>query len=403
MAERRPLRLLVAGISWPPETFLEGLIRGLATAELDVTIAVGRRPDPESFSAAGLHFLRTAAWNGSIPLRAARLAALWCRAMILARHEVRLISPHVRRASGWVSRLRTWYLLLPFVGRRWDVIYFPWNSGAVAHLPLFELGRPAVLSCRGSQISIAPHARRRVAAREKLQSTFQKAAAVHCVSHAIRKEAMRFGLDPMKSHVIHPGVDPEVFRPSERREPGPGLLRVVTIGSLGWVKGYEYAFQAIRCSIDVGVPICFGVGGDGAERQRMLYTIHDLRLEDHVHLLGRLTPEEVRAHLQQADVFLLSSLSEGLSNAVLEAMACGLPVVTTACGGMPEAVTDGVEGFVVPLRDPEAMAKALSTLASDAELRRRMGWAGRERVLKHFNLRRQIDEFVAMIDGVARC
>jgi glycosyltransferase involved in cell wall biosynthesis len=96
-------------------------------------------------------------------------------------------------------------------------------------------------------------------------------------------------------------------------------------------------------------------------------------------------------------------LSEGLSNAALEAMACGLPVVTTDCGGMPEAITDGVEGFVVPLRDPHAMAKALSALASDVELRRRMGKAGRDRVLKQFTLGRQIEEFVSLLEDVARC
>jgi len=99
-------------------------------------------------------------------------------------------------------------------------------------------------------------------------------------------------------------------------------------------------------------------------------------------------------------VFLLSSLSEGISNAALEAMACGLPVVTTDCGGMREAVTDGIEGFVVPVRDPEAMAEALLRLWKDPELRRRMGEAARERVLREFRLDQQISAFLALFKDV---
>ena len=116
----------------------------------------------------------------------------------------------------------------------------------------------------------------------------------------------------------------------------------------------------------------FEIIGDGPDRQRVLYTIHDLGLQECVRLLGKLAPDEVLHRLQQADAFLLSSLSEGISNAALEAMACGVPVVTTDCGGMREAVTDGEEGFVVPVRDAESMANALMKLAGDAGLRERM-------------------------------
>jgi glycosyltransferase involved in cell wall biosynthesis len=97
-----------------------------------------------------------------------------------------------------------------------------------------------------------------------------------------------------------------------------------------------------------------------------------------------------------ADVFLLASLSEGISNAVLEAMACGITVVTTNCGGMAEAVTDGIEGFVVPVRDPCSMAHRLEKLATDRELCRRMGLAARDRIVREFTLTRQAESFVSL-------
>jgi glycosyltransferase involved in cell wall biosynthesis len=102
--------------------------------------------------------------------------------------------------------------------------------------------------------------------------------------------------------------------------------------------------------------------------------------------------------LQRADVFVLASLSEGISNAVLEAMACGLPIVTTDCGGMREAITDGVEGFVVPVRDSESMANALEKLIADKVLRAEMGCRARERILGGFTLERQVEQFLAMYE-----
>jgi colanic acid/amylovoran biosynthesis glycosyltransferase len=161
--------------------------------------------------------------------------------------------------------------------------------------------------------------------------------------------------------------------------------------------------MAVRCLRDWGVPIRFDIIGEGPDRQRILYTVHDLDLQSDVHLLGKLSPEAIREVLRRSDIFLFSSLSEGISNAVLEAMACGVPVVTTDCGGMREVVGDGVEGFVVPTRDVKAIAYALRKLAIDAELRHQMGKAGRKRVLQEFSLEHQKLQFLklytSLLDG----
>lgn len=289
-----------------------------------------------------------------------------------------------------------WYQLLPFAGRRWDLIYFPWNFAASNYLPLFDFNCPVVISCRGSQINVTsaalPDSIRSVIT-EGLRLTFQRAAAIHCVSEAIKLEAQKYGLDPGKARVIHPAVDLDLFFPSDPLVSHNGTFRVVTTGSLVWVKGYEYALQSIRHLVDRGIEVEFHLIGDGPEHQRILYTIHDLGLEGRVHLHGRLKPNEVRDQLWKSDAFLLSSLSEGLSNAVLEAMACGLPIVTTDCGGMREAVTDGKDGFVVPVRDPIAISAALEKLASDPHLRQQMAQHGRTTVVNMFDLKSQITQF----------
>lgn len=365
----RAMKLLVAGVGWPPETFLRQRLEGLARRGVEVTAAVSVPPSRAvGAGLQGVRMVRLPHWDDPKPLRAWR--ALWGRPAYAA-----------------LARLRP------------EVVHFEWNSVAIEYWPLVEhWRRPVVVSCRGSQILVRPHVPGQEQYVRGLERTLARATAVHCVSAAIRDEATRFGLDPAKAVVIRPAVDAEFFQPGGGRRGDGTEFRIVSTGSLHWVKGHEYALAAVRKLVEDGLRVWFEIIGDGkkAELQRLQYAIQDLGLEDVVRLRGTLPPMAVREALQQADAFLLASVSEGISNAALEAMACGVPVVTTECGGMREAVTDAVEGFVVPVRDPEAMAGALAKLAFDRELRERLGRAGRERVLREFTLARQMDDFLSL-------
>lgn len=393
----QPWRLLVAGIAWPPETFLRRLIDGLAASGVQVTVGSATRPQG---AADPVRWLSMPPWECNRALRIARLARMATRAAMGGWPRVRALRRAVPTAGSLADGLRAWNQVLPFATGHWDVIYFPWNSAAVACLPVFDLRCPVVVSCRGSQVSVAPHNPARAELKQGLTATFQKAAAVHCVSRATLDDAVQLGLDPRKARVIHPAVDPAVFHPVNQRGSARGEFRVITVGSLNWRKAHEWALQAIRHVADAGVDVHFEIIGDGQDRQRVLYTIHDLGLQARVHWLGKRSPQEVLQRVQQADTFLLSSHSEGISNAVLEAMACGVPVVTTDCGGMREAVTDGVEGFVVPVRDSQAMATGLLQLAVSPELRERMGAAARTRVERDFNLKDQIRHWLDLYAAI---
>jgi len=395
MAKADGLRLLVVGVSWPLETFLERLLKGLAQSGILVTLATRRRPPDKWLQESNIRWLHAPSWEQPLIPRMWQLAAQAGWAVLRGPQDLRTLRRNVRSGS-MRERLATWNRLLPFAGRSWDAIYFPWNSAAIEHLPLFDLGVPAVVSCRGSQIYVAPHNPERESIRHGLRETFARATAVHCVSEAILLEALHYGLDPARSRVIYPAVDPDFFIPAGTERPGDQDYCIVTTGSLAWVKGYEYACAAVGQLRDQGVPIRFEIIGSGPEHQRLLYTIHDLGLEGCVRLAGQLSADAVRQRLQNADAFLLSSVSEGLSNAALEAMACGLPVVATDCGGMREAITNGVEGLIVPVRDAPALAEALERLWRDPVLRRRVGAMGRQKVLQYFSLSNQTAQFVEL-------
>jgi glycosyltransferase involved in cell wall biosynthesis len=393
------VRLLVAGLIWPPETFLARLFRGLTAAGIQLSVASSERPTDEWLALPNFSWLPVRRSRGPKSLQTLETLVASCRAAFRSVNDLRYFSSRTKATNDW-SRLEQLQSWLPFVGHNWDVIYFPWNSGAIAHIPLFERA-PSVVSCRGAQVNIAPHNPERAAIREGLRETFAKAAAVHCVSTAIRDEAKAYGLDPDKAVVIRPAVDPDYFHPLNGLPIDKGQFRIVTTGSLIWRKGYEYMLAGLRQLVDRGIPAHLTIIGDGPERWRLLYTVHDLKLNSVVEICGQMHPEQVRQRLQKADVFLLSSLSEGISNAVLEGMACGLPVVTSAVGGMAEAVTDGVEGFVVQARDPHVMAEALANIWYQPELRRTMGNAARARIISDFRLDQQIEAFVTLFRGVA--
>lgn len=294
--------------------------------------------------------------------------------------------------------------LSDFAGRDWDVIYFPWNSVAISMLPVFDRDCPVILSCRGTQVHVKPFTQPSGEYAAELRATFERAKAVHCVSDATKEIAVSLGLKPSQARVIRPGVDTERFRQTgklEHREASEPL-KILMIGTLAWVKGYEYALQAIQLLLNQGVKCTVDIVGDGVGRQRVAYTVDDLGLTGAVTLHGRLPENEVLRLLQTTDVLLLSSVSEGISNAVLEAMACEVPVVVTDCGGMREAVTDGVEGFVVPVRDSAALADRLALLAKDQDLRRRLGIAGRQRVIRDFNLEQHTDAWSRLLQATAR-
>lgn len=395
--EENPLRILVAGIVWPPETFIERLIKEMVDAGAEITVACDQKPTAPWLPHPRLKWLSAPLWRGSLVARLVRMILMIPRAVAKGRSDIQLFRVHVKETQNWRARFYRWYQLLPFAGVRSDVIYFPWNSAAISYLPLFDLGCPVVLSCRGSQVNIAPLNPQR-SMKQSLLMTFQKAAAVHCVSEAIKCEAEQYGLEAEKAKVIRPAVNPDFFSPlhTSREAIQASVFRITMIGTFVWCKGYEYALQAIRELKDNGINVRLIILGDGPERQRVLYTINDLELNDVVELHGRNSPEYVREVLQRTDAFLLTSLSEGISNAVLEAMACGVPVVTTDCGGMREAVTNGVEGLVVPARDTSAIARALADLSEHPEVRLRMGVAGRQRIERSFALSQQVQDFLSL-------
>jgi len=141
------------------------------------------------------------------------------------------------------------------------------------------------------------------------------------------------------------------------------------------------------------------IAGRGEEEPRLRAQAATAGIGDRVHLLG--FRDDVADILAAGDVFTMPSLSEGLPLALVEAMSFGLPVVVTGVGGVPEVVTNGVEGLIVPPSDPGALAAALDALLQDASRRQEMGAAARTRAVRDYALSTMADRYERLYRGEA--
>ena len=186
-------------------------------------------------------------------------------------------------------------------------------------------------------------------------------------------------------HVIHMGVDLERYRPVERPPRRGNEVGVIVVARLVAHKGHAVLLRALERLRDNGLVLRLTVAGDGEERQALTALVNDLGLADQVRFLGAVGQDELPGLYAEADVFCLPTLAEAVGVVNMEAMATGLPVVSSRLMGVPELVDDGVSGLLVEPGEPEQLADALGTLAADPEMRRRMGAAGRHKVEAEFD------------------
>jgi glycosyltransferase involved in cell wall biosynthesis len=232
--------------------------------------------------------------------------------------------------------------------------------------------------------------------RKKMMSALlRRTQLVTAVSQATADQLVRsFGMNPASVRVVHPGV-PEEFLSVERRDPAGARLNVLYLGSLSNEKNPLAAVEAVNAMESeanlrmVGGGPLLGILEQEAGRDRV-------RME----VIG--PADDVTEHLSWADVLVLTSRTEGLPGVALESSAAGVPVVAFAVGGVPEAVDDGVTGFVIEPGDNQAMARALDRLAREPDLRLSMASAGRVKIAEHFLLSHALDRTLHVLDGVLK-
>jgi colanic acid/amylovoran biosynthesis glycosyltransferase len=300
-----------------------------------------------------------------------------------------------REGGGRV--LSQFYLDATVVALRPDLVHFEFGPLAAGNMHLRRwLGCRVVTSFRGYDLNYAgledPH---------YYDDVWRYADALHLLGEDLWRRAQRRGCPASKPHhLIPPAIDLAFFDPGARQHrditgTAARPLRILSVGRLEWKKGYEYALQAVQQLVRQGIACEYRILGDGNFLEAVAFARHQLGLDRQVHLLGGLPRVQVRDEMLRADVFLHAAVSEGFCNAVLEAQAMKLPVVTSDADGLAENVAHGESGYVEPRRQPQALVGPLVALAGDPELRERLGDQGRRRVSSRFRLDDQVRAFDA--------
>ena len=208
-------------------------------------------------------------------------------------------------------------------------------------------------------------------------------------------------------HVVHHGArDENVCREEARKKiytslniPDSSAL-VVSVGRLLEWKGHEHAIRALRDIRDQGTELHWLIAGEGPERESLESLIHELGVEDHIHLLGH--RDDVPTLLSAADIMVHPSTAEAFGIVLIEAMMQGTPVVGTRAGAIPEIVSDGETGYLVEPANSEAISATVCRLMQDPEERERMGEAARHRYLRKYTLGKMAENTINVYEKLLK-
>lgn len=327
-------------------------------------------------------------------------------------------------AGAWSSQLVEAGIPVTQLGRRpgfrpklgLDIVRVARRSGArilhCHHYSPFVYGRLAtmiapdlriVFTEHGRLSDAAPSAKRRFA--NPILARF--AGSMNAVSYDLRNHMIESGFPATRIGVVHNGIDPGPVVTDERAVGARLALDIPqhapvlgTVGRLDAVKDLPTLFRAVQMLKERWPRIRLLVVGDGAERATLTALCRELNLEKSVLFLGH--RDDARAVMPAFDVYVNSSISEGISLTLLEAMAASRPIVATRVGGTAEVVDHDVTGLLVPSRSPGQLAGAIEPLLCSTSLRTAMGHAGRWRMERRFSLDRMARDYAAIYDEVQR-
>jgi len=223
---------------------------------------------------------------------------------------------------------------------------------------------------------------------------FQKDVKYHVLSQEMKQTLIDYSISSNNIKVITPAIDTEFFLNNESIDVNP-ILELITVARLHWKKGLEYTLEALAYLKQQDIPFHYTIIGDGDEHERLVFAAHQLNILDCITFAGKLSHKQVKAKLEAASIYIQYSIQEGFCNAVLEAQAMGLLCIVSNAEGLAENVLDGKTGWVVPKRQPKALAQKIKNVhqMSDATKIQIIA-AAKARVKTTFNLNQQHQAFI---------
>jgi colanic acid/amylovoran biosynthesis glycosyltransferase len=228
-----------------------------------------------------------------------------------------------------------------------------------------------------------------------LRQKLRDSRFIACISHYCRSQVMLFSdqSDWDRLKIVRCGIDVERFPYADVRKKVRQLLYV---GRLAVEKGLPVLFESLRILLARGYDFELTLAGDGNDRKRLEELARQLGIYERLNFAGYIDQERVREHLRQSDIFVLPSFAEGVPVSLMEAMACGVPVLSTYVGGIAELVESEHTGLLVPAGDSAALSEALIRYLENFELRQSVSRRARQKIVVGFNLDREADKLAEL-------
>ncbi|MFQ6066051.1 MAG: glycosyltransferase [bacterium] len=295
-----------------------------------------------------------------------------------------------RVGSRWPSH--NWFIK-PLLSHRVKLVHSHFGWGGMMILPeCKKLCLPLLTSFHGIDVSLFA---RDFIYRLRLKKLFREGSVFLVRSNRMKADVIDLGCSPEKIIVHYGGVDVNRFRFRKKRLDGE-RIKILMCGRFVEKKGFEYGIRAFAKLGKIHKNVALNIIGDGKLRGKLENLVDSLNLSHRVQFLGMLPHEEVQRKMEASDIFLSPNVTasdgnrEGIPNTIKEAMATGLPVVSTYHAGIPELVIDRKTGFLVPEKDVEGLVDRLDQLITHPELWEKLGSRGREVVEEKFNLFKQV-------------
>ncbi len=235
-----------------------------------------------------------------------------------------------------------------------------------------------------------------------LPRKIERARFIFCISDFCRSQLMKYCTPAhwSKMHVVRLGVDTEEFKPVSRQAASP--IQIVCVGRLVAAKGQHILLRAFSYLRSKGHAVHLTLIGDGPDRASLEREAAELGLVPHVTFCGALNHDQTREQISQADLFALASFAEGVPVALMEAMAMGIPCISTNVAGIPELIRDHVDGLLVAPSSVEAFGIAMESLVQDSALREQFAASARARVIESYNLAHNVSVLASTFESCLR-
>jgi colanic acid/amylovoran biosynthesis glycosyltransferase len=395
---------MATGYPYPSHTFIQNEVRALRALGVDVTTFAHRRATADEI----LSDADREAFETTFPIRPLRLFT-YMRAHLAALRDPSRYVRTVREAArlrGEGPRSLLWQLL--YFGQA-VVLWHRARAAGLRHIHAHFANVSSDVAMLAAELggeewswSFTMHGPTEFydVGWFRLAKKVERASFVVSISHFARSQLMGL-VGPKhwsKLHVIRCGVDMSELSAGRENREGDGAIRIVCVGRLVPLKGQLVLLEALADVIRRGAGAHLELIGAGPMRGALEDAVRDLGLDDHVEIAGALAHPRVIARIRSADILCLPSFAEGVPIVLMEAMALGVPVLTTRVMGIPELVEDGVSGLLVAPGSAAELAAALERLILDPGLRDALGRAARDRVDAEFDLRTSARQLQALFE-----